>query len=245
MITFKNLGRYGRIGNQMFQIASTIGIATKHGFDYGFPKWMNYDQIERFGGGEDCDIQRWFANPLPEMKDQRYQDTHIGWGYHDVRIKDRSNLIGHMQSERYFAHCADTVRHYFEFTDKTPQLTDTVAVHFRGGDYGGSYHPHCTPEYYREALAHVGDKRILIFSDSPDMALQIIGKGEAVRGNHSMVDMELMSRCDHHIIANSTFSWWGAWLAQSKLVIAPKIWFGPDASNLETKDIYPDNWVTF
>jgi hypothetical protein len=150
-----------------------------------------------------------------------------------------------MQSERYFAHCADTVRHYFEFAHKTPQLTDTVAVHFRGGDYGGSYHPHCTPEYYREALSHVGDKRILIFSDSPDMALQIIGKGEAVRGNHSMVDMELMSRCDHHIIANSTFSWWGAWLAQSKLVIAPKIWFGPDASNLETKDIYPDNWVTF
>lgn len=243
MVTFKNLGRYGRIGNQMFEIASTIGIATKCRLGYGFPKWMNYDQLERFGGGEDIDIQRWFANPLPKLIEANYTDRHIKWGYHDVTVPDWTNLNGHMQSERYFAHCSDLIRYYFEFANKTQPMRNTVAVHFRGGDYGDDYHPHCTPDYYRKALDLIGtNKTILVFSDSPDLALSVIGRGEAIRGNHSMVDLELMSQCDHHIIANSTFSWWGAWLANSKQVIAPKRWFGPNASQLTTKDMYPSNW---
>jgi hypothetical protein len=243
MVVFKQLGRYGRIGNQMFQVASTIGIATRHGFDFGFPKWQNYDQLERFGGGEDIDIQRWFVNPLPDMADGSYRDHNVHWGYHDVKIRDWTNLIGHMQSERYFSHCADTVRHYLKFANETEPMRDTVAVHYRAGDYGGDYHPRCTAEYYRQALDRFGGKTILLFSDDPDEAYRVIGQGEPIRGNHSMTDLQLMTKCDYHIIANSTFSWWGAWLSGSTNVVAPSVWFGPAARHLETKDIYPANWT--
>ena len=245
MLTYKGLGRYGRIGNQMFEIAGTIGFAIENGYEYGFPYWKNYDQLERFGGGEDIDIQAWFKHWLPTMKEQHYTDRQIKWGYHSIEMPDNSNLIGHMQSEKYFLHCEDLIRHYFTFENETPKQKNTLAVHFRGGDYGGNYHPTCTKEYYNAARALFGnDLRVLLFTDDPQRASEVIDFDyELVTGNHSMVDMEIMSKCDHHIIANSTFSWWGAWLANSKKVAAPAIWFGTDARGLESKDIYPDTWI--
>ena len=241
MITFQSLGRMGRIGNQMFQIASTIGIATRHGFDYGFPYWKNHDHVRRFHSAEDIDIQSWFKNPLPEMAQYDYQHRRIPWGYHELRIEDWTTLLGHMQSEKYFLHCQDIIRHYFEFKHETPLMPNTVAVHFRGCDYGGEYHPHCKSGYYQKALEIFKGKRVLVFSDEPDAALKVIGTGEAVRGNHSMVDLELMSRCSHHVIANSTFSWWAAWLSKGE-VIAPKIWFGPVAGQ-DASDVYCKDWI--
>lgn len=246
MITFKNLGRHGRISNQMFQIASCIGIATEHGYEYGFPYWMNWDQLERFGGGEDIDIQQFFKNPLPLINESiQYKDHTIPWGYHDVGVSDNTNIIGHMQSEKYFLHCADIIRHYFKFAHETEKQSNTLAVHFRGGDYGGSYHPTCTKEYYQKAFEQMPKGlRVLLFTDDPTRASKVMPFDyELVEGNHSMIDMEIMSKCDHHIIANSTFSWWGTWLARSKKVVAPSLWFGPDARGLETRDIYPDSWI--
>ncbi len=245
MITYKNLGRYGRIGNQMFEIAGTIGLATLHGFDYGFPYWKNYDQDDRFGGGEDIDIQAWFKNHLPKVPSGFYRDFNVPWGYHDVTIPDNCNIVGHMQSEKYFLHCEDTIRHYFKFKNETDRQNNTLAIHFRGGDYGGDYHPTCTKEYYTEARKHFPkDLRVLLFTDDPERASKVLPfDHELVEGNHSMIDMEIMSKCDHHIIANSTFSWWGAWLARSKKVVAPRQWFGSQAKGLITKDIYPDNWI--
>lgn len=239
MLTFSKIGRYGRIGNQMSQIAGTIGIAERMGYDYGFPYWMNYDHLERFGFSEDIDIQKWFANPLP-LSEGDFTPYHVKWGYHEVSPPDGSDIHGHMQSERYFLHCEDKIRHYFEFKNKT-ENKQAISVHYRGGDYGGDYHPRCSPEYYREAFKLLPDLEVFIFSDSPDEAKQVIGRGTVIEGNHSMVDMELMSRCSHHIIANSTFSWWGAWLSGGQ-VIAPRRWFGP-AAKLITTDIYCKNWI--
>jgi hypothetical protein len=244
MITFSQLGRYGRTGNAMFEIAGTIGIAQKCGHEFGFPYWRNYDQETRFGGGEDIDIQKWFKNELPEMANNYYNTYNVAWGYHDITIPDWTDLHGHMQSERYFLHCEDLIRHYFTFKNQTPLQHNTVAIHFRGGDYGSDYHPHCTTEYYTNALKKFGTGlKLRVFSDSPELAKDIIGKqAEYIEGNHSMVDMELMSRCDYHIIANSTFSWWGAWLSGSSKVIAPRRWFG-NVAKIKSDDIYCKDWV--
>ena len=78
MITFNELGRYGRFGNQMFQIASTIGLATKHGYEFGFPYWMNYDHRLRFGSKENIDIQFLFKHPLP-LAGETDCDRFIQW----------------------------------------------------------------------------------------------------------------------------------------------------------------------
>lgn len=223
----------------MFQIAGTIGIAERFGYEYGFPYWMNYDHKERFGFSEDIDIQKWFKNKLPRKQEGNYRPFNIKWGYHDVSPPDWSDIHGHMQCERYFKHCEKTIRHYFEFKHKTKKR-NAISVHFRGGDYGGGYHPHCSSDYYKKALELMPDMDVLIFSDSPDMAKDVIGRGTVIEGNHSMVDMELMIRCSHHVIANSTFSWWGAWLSGGK-VIAPKRWFGPEAK-ITGDDLYCEGW---
>jgi len=244
MLTYKNLGRYGRIGNQMFEIAGTIGLAKKYGYEFGFPYWQNYDQLERFGGGEDIDIQKWFKNPLPLIdEDIDYGLFRVPWGYHDVEVGDNHNIEGHMQSERYFLHCDKLIRHYFTFANETEKNDNTLAVHFRGGDYGGDYHPTMSERYYAGARSKFpDDMRCLLFTDDPQRAAQAIPFNyELVEGNHSMIDMEIMSKCDHHIIANSTFSWWGAWLANSKKVVAPRKWFGKEAK-INGNDLYCKGW---
>lgn len=232
----------------MFEIAGVIGLAQKHGYRFGFPYWQNYDQLERFGGGEDIDVQSWFKNPLPLIEDSKnnyFQPEAWPWGYHPNRpVKDWTDLTGHFQSEKYFLHCKDLIKHYFTFKNETPKRTNTIAVHFRGGDYGGDYHPTQTADYYSTARGFFDESfKVLLFTDDPERASEVIHfKHELAEPAHSMEHLELMTKCDAHIIANSTFSWWGAWLADSRRVVAPRNWFGP-AARLETKDIYPDNWI--
>ena len=132
MLTFGALGRYGRFGNQLFQVAGTIGIARKHGYDFAFPKWYNWDAVERFGTKEPIDIYNYLEHELPEVSNfGNFQPYFVNWGYHDVRLPNADwNLSGHMQSERYFDDCADEVRHYLTFKDE-PAPIPACAIHVR------------------------------------------------------------------------------------------------------------------
>jgi len=250
MITFLQLGRYGRLCNQMFQIASTIGIAVRHGYKYGFPYWQNYDHKERFKSTENIDIQSYFVNSLPLLDEKiNYQLYKVPWGYHEIMIADNTNLFGHMQSEKYFSHCHKVIRGYFRFKNSEKYHIDkkSIGVHFRGADYGGDYHPRCTNQYYEKALSQLpGDHKIYVFSDELKTARKIFGSNvEYVETGHSVTDLLCLSKCHHFVICNSSYSWWGAWLGyqDNKKVIAPHIWFGPAARKLETKDIYCNGWV--
>jgi hypothetical protein len=242
MITFGNLGRYGRLGNQMFQVASTIGIANANGYDYAFPEWVNHDAVERFGSKEDVNVGEWFPKwkELPRL-DREMADYHIPWGWHGLSHPNGWNYVGHMQSEKYFAHCADYIRELFTFSKPSPRINAT-AVHVRCGDYGSDYHPICSREYYREAFALVPGPYI-IFSDDPMKATKIVHRGDLFQSGTTRSDFKQMAACRRHIIANSTFSWWGAWLAESEQVVAPRQWFGPAAAHLDTLDIYPNSWT--
>jgi hypothetical protein len=245
MITFGQLGRYGRLGNQMFQIASTIGIAKANGYDYAFPEWINHDAVERFGSKEDVNVGEWFPNwkHVPRL-DRELADYHIPWGWHGLSHPDGWNYVGHMQSEKYFAHCADYIRELFTFREPLKKINYT-AVHVRCGDYGSDYHPICTREYYEQAFALVPGPYMFFSDDTPkawEMLKEFFDKGMFHKGD-TYGALHLMAECRRHIIANSTFSWWGAWLAESDQVVAPKQWFGPAASHLDTSDIYCDGWV--
>jgi hypothetical protein len=243
MITFEKLGRYGRLGNQMFQIASTIGIAKANGYDYAFPEWVNHDAAERFGSKEDVNVGEWFPNweHVPRL-DRQLPEHFIHWGWHGLRHPDGHSYSGHMQSEKYFSHCADYIRELFTIR-KLIKKENYTAVHVRCGDYGSDYHPICTREYYEQAFALVPEP-YLIFSDDIEKAMDIIPHSYSLRFPGSTESsLRMMIQCRRHIIANSTFSWWGAWLAESDQVVAPKQWFGPAASHLDTSDIYCDGWV--
>jgi len=121
-----------------------------------------------------------------------------------------------------------------------------------------STHPVQPLEYYEKALKEFPeDLPVLVFSDSIDWCKQQdIFKGDRFMfsepdekyGDGALVpylDLCLMSLCDHAIIANSSMSWWGAWLIQNpnKKVVAPKMWFGPDYADKDTKDLYCENWI--
>lgn len=245
-ITFNALGRYGRLGNQMFQIASVIGIAEANGYEYTFPEWTNYDALERFGTKEDISIWKYFANQLPRQKEEHKSlpEYFINWGWQGLKHPDGYSYIGHMQSSKYFTHCAEKVRHYFTLVEEHSPLGYT-AIHVRLGDYGSSYHPICSREFYNKAMAEIPGP-YMIFSEDIFKAKEHLG--QLPPGDHWFYDgntidsFRVMKACKNHIIANSTFSWWAAYLAGGH-VVAPKLWFGPDAAHLECRDIYCDNWI--
>jgi hypothetical protein len=172
-------------------------------------------------------------------------------------------LCGWWQSERYFATVASDIRRELTLRNPLPAtrrmeaslraLPCPVAVHVRRGDYAAvastrAYHGLCSPEYYAAAMARVRAERpdatFIFFSDDP----QWVERELKPRREHLMTesglerpeeDLHLMTCCRAHIIANSTFSWWGAWLADSPLVIAPARWF----QAVEAEDIIPDRWL--
>jgi len=185
-----------------------------------------------------------------------------------LSLGDNVYLDGYWQSEKYFLDVQDVIR--TEFTLKTPysgqttQLADLIAktnavsLHVRRGDYVAerdvnAIHGTCSLAYYRDAIRlieeRVANPHFFIFSDDLDWTrnnLQLAHSMTLVEFDvpeSAAVEMQLMSLCRHHIIANSTFSWWGAWLnrSQHKIVVAPRQWF-QDASR-DVRDLYPDNWI--
>ena len=135
--------------------------------------------------------------------------------------------------------------------------SQSVSLHIRRGDYASnpvtqSFHGTLQMGYYTRAMRHLAerieDPHLYVFSDDPEWArgnLQSEYPTEFVIHNdvdRNYEDLRLMSSCKHHIIANSTFSWWAAWLCSNpeKLVFAPRKWF--EGSNNDTRDLIPDTW---
>jgi len=247
ILTFNSLGRYGRLANQMYQIAGTIGIARRNGCDFAFPYWKNYDHAERFGSTEDIDVQKYFVNPLPVYKGPVLPEYNIHWGYQDVRIKQSVSLAGHMQSLKYFEHCLDEVKWYFKMKDEYPQ-NDYCAVHVRLGDYDNAYHPRLGMEYYKAAMKIMPKgTAYIVFSDDPAAANEMFdissGVAHVASGNY-LDDFRLMKSCRHFIIGNSSYSAMAATLGEApdKIIVAPKPWFGKAYTNITGDDIYNPGW---
>mgnify|MGYP001027583173 CR=1 FL=1 len=139
------------------------------------------------------------------------------------------------------------------------QERNSVSLHVRRGDYVrnlkfAAHHGSCTPEYYARALEHVTERMgttpvIYVFADEPDWVVEnmpLPGEVKVIRHNdaaRNYEDIRLMSACRHHIIANSSFSWWGAWMnpRADKIVAAPDTWFADPAS--VNPDIWAQGWT--
>lgn len=176
-------------------------------------------------------------------------------------------LMGYWQSEKYFSKVTSQIRKDFSFglpmesrnTELAKQIiqVEAVSLHVRRGDYANNpktmeTHGLCSLDYYRNAIQFISKEvrspHFFVFSDDItwvksnlkiDMPCQYVDHNQGVE---SYNDMRLMSLCQHHIIANSSFSWWGAWLNPNaeKIVVAPKRWF---VYEVNTQDLIPKTWV--
>ena len=272
MITFSKIGHFGRLGNQLFQFSSTYGIANKLGYNVSFPiENCKEPNIEHFKDGITrnvyFDIPRIFDIPdnlltskVNNETKYQIQEPYFHFCEDLFSIPDFSDIVGYYQSEKYFIHCESNLRDILQFKDSIKTKAEkiftnineqTVSIHIRVGDYIGlsDHHPICEPEYYQNAIQYFTDKNyyFLIFSDNIQYSRDIFGESDNIlyiEGNDPEVDMCMMSMCDHNIIANSSFSWWAAWLnnKKDKIVVAPKKWFGPAYSFQNTNDLYCKEW---
>ena len=177
-------------------------------------------------------------------------------------IPDNVNLIGSFESEKYFAHIREDVRREYSFRPEILAyarafLEDlprkpVVCVHVRRGDFvhlQQDFTVLTMESYYDLALSLIAgqDFTLVLFSDDFATARPMFeryGEVACCEKNHA-VSLAVMSLCKYHVIANSTFAWWGAWLnpAPDKIVIAPRDWLGPRRRHLGSEDVYCDGWI--
>jgi hypothetical protein len=176
-------------------------------------------------------------------------------------IRSSAHLSGYWQNDKYFFNIADIIKKDFNFPEfsssdaknmvlKIKSSVNSVSIHVRRGDYvenekTNRIHGTCSLDYYKRALQIIADKQkkpleLYIFSDDP----QWISNNFNTYGYTSIIvdipqhkispfhDMHLMSLCRHHVLANSSFSWWGAWLSGNDgIIIAPMRWFAEENHN--------------
>ncbi len=213
-------------------------------------------------------VLRWLRIGGPQGAWPICRERHFEFDPAVLALRPPVYLDGYWQSEMYFSDIAGQLRQ--EFTPKAAMerenaalaaaidAANAVSLHVRRGDYVSDaatnrFHGTCSLDYYRHAVDYVtgraGTPHLFVFSDDQEWTranLQFAVPTTFVEANPpdcGYRDMQLMSRCRHHIIANSSFSWWGAWLNPSpeKIVVAPKQWFSSPRN--DTRDLFPLNWV--
>ena len=180
-------------------------------------------------------------------------------------------MFGYYQNEQYFDNIASEIRNDFSFKNplagKNLELSEkirsgkSISIHVRRGDYLTNKHAisnfvTCDIDYYKKAVEYILGKidspEFYVFSDDPvwvknnvNFVNHPVSYIDWNNGSDSYIDMQLMSMCKHNIIANSSFSWWGAWLNPNtdKTVMAPDKWFQDKKKNDLLDNFYPKGWI--
>lgn len=247
----------GGLGNQLFQISAALSLAEDNGDKSVFN--MAYHDLPK--QGRKC--KNYLNSILRNVNfSSKYKPSSFyhepDFCYNKIPYSPNICLVGYFQSEKYFVHNREIIKKTFSIDKESQEIIKSkydnilnkapISVHIRRGDYLSSngVHPVCTKDYYERAFEMFdADSTFLIFSDDIKWCRQnFIGdRYYFAEGNEDYIDLYLMSKCSHNIIANSSFSWWAAWLNDNthKRVISPKNWFGGDAK-FDTKDVRPQGW---
>jgi len=274
----------GGLGNQLFQIFTTISYAIKTRNMFSF-----YNAEFTGGTGKTIKRNTYWENILSKLKPflkTKFPICNIiqesQFAFTEIPLTHFINvnvcLHGYFQSYKYFQNTYATIYrllnidvHKDSIKNKNASVgvdvdyNNTISIHFRLGDYKSLQHIHpiMPYEYYENALTYIVENtkntnvsRVVFFceeEDLSDVTITINKLKESFtqfvfeRASPELQDWEqmlLMSCCKYNIIANSTFSWWGAYLNTDidKIVCYPSLWFGPDAKH-NTKDLFPNEWV--
>lgn len=244
MITHKSIGYSGRLGNQMFQYAALKAISLLMKQPIMLPDNTNIKQDGCF----DFTNNKWIPYKL-DLLDGFDLNCQIGEIKNDVIV-----LEGYFQTYSHILKYEKEIIEEFKFKshifEKCLQIIhlykNPVSIHVRRDDY--IKHPNywnITPEYIQGALSYFNDDEytFLVFSDDIEWCKEVFPEGVVfIEGGNQFEDLCLMSLCKHNIIANSSYSWWGAFLNTNpnKRIIAPKNWFNTPT---DLTDLYPKNWI--
>ena len=214
-------------------------------------------------------IKSYIMQILSQKRIHNIKEKYFHFDKSVLFLSDNVYLQGYWQSEKYFKDISDIIRREFTLREplsgesqrivqKIKTSVNSVSLHIRRGDYisnptTNSVHGVCPLQYYQESIQVLSEKlgklSLFVFSDDPMWAERNLSYEYPMifvnhnGAEHAYEDMHLMSLCMHNIIANSSFSWWGAWLNNNpyKVVFAPKQWFKKEEMN--TKDLIPGSWI--
>lgn len=247
---------YYGLANQMFQIATVISYANQNNLTPLFPMLKE----EKYG--------RYTKNIFRKLNLTNFNPNEIELDYHqpdfsysEIPRSNKVRLNGYFQSELYFVKDRSLILETFTPTDQILNyiykkyedlLNDSLSIHLRFGDYRKiqDHHPLLSKTNYYENILEINKrKNLLVFSDDIKRAKKIRAfknfDVKFITNEPEYVDLFLMSLCNDNAIANSSFSWWGAWLNKNnnKNVYYPKTWFGPSKNEFDTKDLIPKGWI--
>lgn len=265
MLSFNHFGNLGRLGNQMFQYASLKGIANHRNYDFIIPPrdvFGNLDPVVKYSDTCIYDCFELESVNMGLTQYPRLSESTFGFDENIYyNCPDNIDLIGYFQCEKYFEHIEEEILNDFKFKNEIQKVSeeifsqlfdsrDIISLHIRRGDYTTNpNHPLQTLEYYEKSLSYFDENfPVIIFSDDPEWCnnQQIFEPDRFFisEGGDTRVDLCLMSLCSYHIIANSSYSWWGSYLAKSKKTIAPSNWFGDELKKTkDTNQLYRKDWI--
>lgn len=228
------------------------------------------EEIKRFDASYDKlrRLKHWLYVRLPKRSWQWVRQESILFQPSVLELRGNIYLDGMWQSEKYFQDVVALIRHNFTLKESPRgqnaklvehiRSVEAVSLHVRRGDYvtnpaTSRVHGVCSPDYYAGAVRLMMTKtlkpHLFVFSDDTAWARENLRLAVPVtivahnNSYHVHEDLRLMSMCRHHIIANSSFSWWGAWLnpGAGKIVIAPRQWYRNP--QVDTRDCLPGDWI--
>jgi hypothetical protein len=263
----------GGLGNQMFQYAAGLSLARRNGVSLRLDlSAIRADPKRTFMlnefGIEGDDLFSRLCLALWRMGRTRFVEPYFQYCENFESQPGNLYLEGYWQSPRYFPDLHSELQKLFVPAEpasvgmlallRAMEDSDSVGIHVRRGDYvqdpaTNAFHGVCGQDYYRAALQvmqqRVPDARLFVFTDDPEWVVAELDLGvpfKLVSGRAEMNTTQewwLMSRCKHQVIANSSFSWWAAWLGeqQGKVAVAPKRWFADET--IDTCDLIPQEWL--
>lgn len=256
-IGMNNLGKNGRIGNQMFQYSALVGIAKNKGYDFRIPENTDLSKCfemlhcgDRYGFIDGNEVE---LHDSHEFCEELFNEcpNHI-------------TLNGYFQTEKYFQNAEKLIRLDFRFKKEIQEEVDfyfkeclnqnpvsIVVRHFNDQfDYPNceKNHRNLPLNYYQKAIEMMGkDRTYIICSNNIELCKDYFTGDNFIFSNietnvkKGYFDLCLASKCKDFIVSNSSFSWWAAWLGKGR-VIVPSPWYGPGLSHINTDDLYPIGW---
>jgi hypothetical protein len=249
----------GGLGNQMFQMSKALSEGFENNIDVKFKKEsfipMEGNQPNKYENNIFRNIK------FEEFTDQTLQINEPSWSYNDLNVFYYMPVkyYGYFQSSKNFKTHTKKIKEIFsptkEFTDKIKNLypkifdKDSVSIHVRRGDYLGITNilPVIDKSYIDECLKNVGDySHVFIFSNDKNWCKENLNyvNSTVVEDLDDYEELWAISLCNHNIMSNSSFSWWGSYLNKNedKKIFTPSLWFGPKGEK-NFEDIYEIGWV--